>query len=54
MNKQQIKWASGHGWFLTSTSSTVTVRDYEMDDGQYTPIKKTFDNISELKIWAGY
>ena len=54
MTKQQIKWASVHDWFLTATSNTVTVRDYEMQDGQYIPIRKTFDNLTELKIWAGY
>lgn len=52
MNKQQIKWASEHDWFICAYDGYergVVVRD------DFEPEKqKVFTDFRKLRVWAGY
>jgi hypothetical protein len=53
----QIKWASGHSWFVSGTSMGIVVRD-EVYAGF--PVKlqscteRTITGFQYLRDWAGY
>ena len=51
MTSKQIKWASGHDWYITSSESSITVKDDNIAGGQLNFKSGTF---SELCKWAGY
>lgn len=49
MNKQQIRWASEHDWFIKETNNGVLVRgEYEGDNNL------EITSFDELYIYAGY
>ncbi|MFG1298011.1 hypothetical protein V5F50_19655 [Xanthobacter sp. V13C-7B] len=56
MTQQQISWAATHDWFLGTDGRGVWVEDCEHNKrrGQVCCIPRYFDNIYELRRWAGY
>ena len=56
MTKQQIRWAADHDWFIRGRDNWVEVRDFEWDDNiqEYDEVYLKFDDIYELRAWAGY
>lgn len=52
MTNEQIKWASGHDWYIRVLSSgKVLVKSI---DGVGVVEYLTFDNFKKLCHWAGY
>ncbi|MHA1809337.1 MAG: hypothetical protein ACTSYH_03390 [Candidatus Heimdallarchaeaceae archaeon] len=51
MTRNQIKWASTHDWYIGCNlhSGVVYVRDDSISAQAI-----IFDNIHELRAWAGY
>lgn len=69
MTSSQLKWASQHDWYISTTSDNgVIVRDFEIEPAKWTlingkPIKKegswikierVFTDFQALYEWAGY
>tara|TARA_R110000822_G_scaffold53019_2_gene136851 strand:- start:493 stop:675 length:183 start_codon:yes stop_codon:yes gene_type:complete len=60
VNKQQIRWASQHDWFVSSEciegEGVVTVIDYISSETQpeLYLTHPVFTDYKELKEWAGY
>jgi len=53
MTKQDINWAKGHDWYLTTVVCTngnlmIVVHEQGQDHCE------SFDNLTELRNWAGY
>ena len=55
MTKQQIKWASGHDWFVADNmDGSIEVLDICTHNGQTIRAVACFNDFAELKAWAGY
>lgn len=55
LTQDQIEWAEGHDWFISSTPSDgVLVRCDVVIDGQTSTSSMRFNNFKSLRTWAGY
>lgn len=51
MTRQEQQWAMQHDWWELNTVDGVFVKDYNEEGKQ---ISKHFNNIHDLRVWAGY
>jgi hypothetical protein len=61
LNKQQVKWASQHDWFVDSVvlDSESVKKEYavyvkEWQEGMNSFMHVTFTDFNKLRAWAGY
>lgn len=56
MTDSQIKWASQHDWYVSNKSGYVFVNEvtYNSKTKQSETTLVSFNNFSDLHIWAGY
>lgn len=54
MNKQQIKWASLHDWFISSHVLANGTLGVKVNDDMKAGYFLRFDSFIKLTLWAGY
>ena len=60
MNKQQVKWAASHDWYVRSRRTPygtfiIEVRCEQVDaSGVWSLDEQTFTDFQSLRAWAGY